>query len=163
MDLDVKNMVFELLPPHKRQPVRLAWLVALLSPLAFLWDGFHAWRADMRVLTRVRGQRAVLEGYLRRKYSLGIGFRIETYSDGLLWIPLLGESDEMMPSFPLLSEASGDAALLEIPLAEESRDRFDGVDFIVYLPVSLPSSTVQKIAAEIDNFKPALTTYRIEQ
>lgn len=159
MDLDVRNLVYELLPPHKRKPVRLAWLTSLLAPLAALWDEFHAWRADMRVLARVRGQRAVLEEYLKRKYSLGMGFRIETYSDGLLWFPLVGESDEMMPAFPLLSEASG-AALQEIPLADESRSRFDGVDFIVYLP---STADYAMVAAEIDRYKPVLTTYRIEQ
>ena len=160
MNLDIRNLVYELLPPHKRKPVRLAWLTTLLAPLAASWDQFHVWRADMRVQARTMGQKAVLEGYLKRKYSLESAFRIETFSDSMLWIPLLGESDEMMPSFPLLAESSMGIPFVELPLSDENLGRFDGVDFIVYLP-SGANKTV--IAAEIDRYKPALTTYRIEQ
>ena len=87
MDLNIKNLIYQLVPPHKRLPVRLKWLSALLSPLMDLWVTFYAWRQTSRMLINVNSQTQVLEGYLRAKYNEPIAIKIESYSAGLPWFP----------------------------------------------------------------------------
>lgn len=47
-----------------------------------------------------------------------------------------------------------------IPLENEIRDKFDGVDFIVYIPAGI---NINLIDAEIQKYKQVLTTYKIVQ
>jgi hypothetical protein len=46
------NLVRQLLPTHRRQPVRLWWLRRLVAPLQGLYLDFLAWRADVRFRDR---------------------------------------------------------------------------------------------------------------
>lgn len=152
--VNIGNLVRQLLPLHKRQPLRLAWLRALLSPLAALYQDFDKWRDDTRMMINVNSQVKVLEGYLRAKYNERI--RIVTFADGLLFVGLKSEGSAMHPDFGLKTEN----VYKEIPLRGESRDRFGDADFIVYVPRTVD---INLISAEIQKYKRALITYKIIQ
>lgn len=154
MDIDIKNLAYQLLPPHKRLPLRLRWLSALLLPLSEQWTSFRAWRTTSRMLVNVNSQTAVLEGYLRTKYHEPTAIKIESYEDGLPTIGLTTESEERLVW--LHCSEAGDP-VMEFPLSQEIRNRFDGVGFIVYIPSNLDRTLVE---ADIDRYKQALVTYR---
>lgn len=165
MNVDIKNLIYQLVPPHKRLPVRLTWLTSLLSPLTDLWAKFYVWRQTSRMLINVNSQVDVLEGYLRVKFNEPIAIKIESYSDGLLWVALSNEAENMQPEFtgkydPGTAEAAATGIYPEIPLAQEIRGRFDGTDFIVYLPARVDRTLAE---AEIDKYKQALIKYKIIQ
>lgn len=156
MDINIRNLVYQLTPPHKRLPVRLRWLTSLLAPLADLWDSFYAQRIASRMLVNVNSQTGVLEGYLRVKFNTG-DIRVESYGDGLLWVPLSFEAENLQPDFAL---RAGEEPNPAIPLQNEIRSRFNGVDFIVYIPDSIDRVAVM---AEIDKYKQALIKYELKQ
>lgn len=156
MDIDIRNLIYQLVPPHKRLPVRLAWLSSLLAPLVDLWVSFYAWRANAKMMVNVNSQVAVLEGYLRKKYNQPVAIKIESYTDGLLWVSLLSESDTHRPAFGRFGEEPNP----EIPLKDEIRERFEGYDFIVYIPSSVDRTLVE---ADIDKYRQALIKYKIIQ
>lgn len=157
MDFDIKNLIYQLVPPHKRLPVRLKWLSALLSPLMDLWVAFYAWRQTSRMLINVNSQTQVFEGYLRAKYNEPIAIKIESYSDGLPWFPLSTESEYRQEEFH--SSPDGEP-VPEIPLSQEVRGKFDDADFIIYIPARLNRTLIE---AEIDKYKQALIKYKIIQ
>lgn len=109
------------------------------------------------MLVNMNSQIGVLEGYLRNKYNEPVAIRIESYDDGLLWIPLASESEAQQPEFH--SDCT-QVPIQEIPLQFEIRDRFSDVDFIVYIPVTIDKALIQ---AEIDTYRQALIKYKIIQ
>lgn len=154
--VNFKNLVRQVLPPHKRQPVRLAFLSALLYPLQLLFNLFATWRDTWRMLVGVNSQVKVLEGYLRKKYGEPIRIKIVTFNNGLLPVGLISEGRTMWPQFGL----AGENAFRSVPLENEIRDKFDGADFIVYIPSGLD---IRLIESEIEKYKQVLTTYKIIQ
>ena len=157
MDIDIKNLAYQLVPPHKRLPLRLRWLSAMLMPLAEQWTLFCAWRTASRLLVNVNSQTAVLEGYLRTKYHEPTAIKIESYEDGLPTIALSDESEDRQVRFH--SSEKGNP-VPEFPLSQEIRNRFEGVGFLVYIPGHLDRTLIE---AEIDRYKQALITYRLVQ
>lgn len=157
MDIDIKNLAYQLVPPHKRLPLRLRWLSALLMPLVEQWTSFCAWRMASRMLVNVNSQTAVLEGYLRTKYHEPTAIKIESYEDGLLMIGLTTESEERRMWF---HESEDGSPIPEFPLSQEIRNRFKGDGFLVYIPEHLDRTLVE---AEIDRYKQALISYRLVQ
>lgn len=153
--MDCPNLVRQLLPPHKRQPVRLKWLAGLLTLLQRLFDSFDIWRKDTRMLVNVNSRVKVLEGYLRRKYG-DADIRIVTFNNGLLLVGLISEGITMWPEIGLVNEK----LMKPVPLENEVRDKFEGVNFIVYIPVTVDR---QQIEREIEKYKQALITYKIIQ
>ena len=76
--MNCKNLVRQLLPPHKRQPVRLSFLSGFVAVLQKLFESFATWRDHVRMMANVNSQVKVLEGYLRKKYDEPVNIRIET-------------------------------------------------------------------------------------
>ena len=76
--IDFRNQVRQLLPEHKRQPVRLRILRAFVKPLADLFAAFSLWRDETRKLLNVTNQEGVLEQFLRNKYGAA-DITIESY------------------------------------------------------------------------------------
>nr|DAN20595.1 MAG TPA: hypothetical protein [Caudoviricetes sp.] len=146
----------QLLPPHKRQPVRMKLLTGFLSPLQSLFDGFDIWRDNSRMMINVNSQVKVFEGYLRKKYNEPISIKIVTFNNGLLLVGLISEGNTMWPDVGLEEENR----LKAIPLENEIRDKFDDADFIVYIPKSVDKIQIE---AEIEKYKQVLTTYKIIQ
>lgn len=154
--IDYPDLVRQLLPVHKRQPVRLWWLNALTAPLATLFGAFDGWRNDQRRLVNVTSQVRVLEEFLRYKYNEPTAIRIVTFDDGLLPVALRSEGETLRLTTGLRSET----LLASLPLRGELRGTFGDTDFIVYLPAGISAETV---GADIERFKQALVTYRIIQ
>lgn len=159
MDINIKHLAYQLLPPHKRQPLRRQWLSALLHPLAEQWTAFCKWRTDSRMLVNVNSQTGVLEGYLRAKYNEPVGIKIESFDDGLIPIALMADSEDRLLDF---HSTETEVPVPTFPLSLEIRNRFDDADadFIVYIPAHLNSTL---IAAEIDQYKQALLKYKLVQ
>lgn len=150
--VNFSNLVRQLLPTHKRQPVRLWWLRSLVAPLQALFDAFDKWRSDTRMVVNVTSQVAVFEGYLRKKYAQPVAIKLVTYSDGGLHVGLEREGQHVAVGY-------GDHGVT-VPLAGEIRERFGDADFIVYIPASVD---IESIRADVERFKIALTRYRIIQ
>lgn len=155
LKMNCPNLVRQLLPPHKRQPVRLKWLIGLLALLQRLFDSFDVWRKGTRMLVNVNSQIKVLEGYLRKKFN-DVNIRIVTFNNGLLLVGLISEGRTMWPEIGLAKEKQ----MKLIPLENEVCDKFGGVNFIVYIPTTVDK---QQIELEIDKYKQALITYKIIQ
>lgn len=156
MKVNCLNLVRQLLPPHKRQPVRLAFLQSCVTPLHELFLSFSEWRDNMRMMVNVNCQVKVFESYLRKKYKEPIAIKVVTFDDGLLLVGLEEEGTTMMPTIGLESEN----LFAEVPLDGELRDRFGDTDFIVYIPANVDKVLIE---AEIEKYKQALTKYKIIQ
>ncbi|GEM_PF-414521 len=165
------NFVRQMIPPHKRKPMRLQWLQSLISPLQELFDAFHTWREHSRMMINVNSQVAVLVGYLRRRYN-DDRIRIESFSNRLLLVGLLQEGRGMWPAFSLnetdrvaetdeYEEVTDELVFLQpVALENEMYEKFDGADFIVYIPYSVDKDM---ITAEIEKYKQVLLKYIIIQ
>lgn len=153
--LNIPNLVRQLVPTHRRQPVRLWWLRALVGPLVALYDDFAAWRTDIRFRINLTSQVRVLEGYLNLKYDPTGSIRIVSFDDGLLWVGLESEGDNYHPRVGLESEPD---YLVGIPLENEIRDSLGDVDFVVYIPAEVDA---ELIVAEIERYRLAGMTYKI--
>lgn len=154
-NIEYDNLVKQLLPPHKRQRVRLWLMRTFVMPLRVLFEAFNLWRDDIRMLMNITNQVKVLEGYLQKKYN-ALTIHIETYGDGLLFIGLERESIAMQPEIGLEREN----VVAKIPLADELRGQFGEADFIVYIPAGIDADLIR---TEIEKYKQALTKYKIIQ
>ncbi len=151
--LQTANLIRQMLPPYKRQPVRLGFLRSLAEPLQILFAEFDTWRDDIRLRINVNSQVKVLEGYLRRKYCEPVAIKIVTYEDGLLPVGL--ETEGMMP------EISDDQTrMAAVALSGEIREAFGNADFLVYVPEGLDT---EQVRADIERYKQVLTRYKIIQ
>lgn len=157
MNININNLVYQLIPPHKRLPLRTRWLRTLTRPLDSLWTEFDRWRSETRMMVNVNCQKLVLEGYLRKKYKRqDVSIKIEDYDDQLLAVSKnQEESEETMPEF-MLRET--DPETPAIPMQGEIRLRFKNVDFVVHIPEDLDE---ELIAAEVEKYKQAQIKYMI--
>jgi len=156
--LNIHNLVRQLVPTHRRQPVRLWWLRRLAWPIGELWDDFAVWRDDVRFRINLTGQVRVLEGYLNKKYDTAEWrIRIVSFEDGLMWVGLETEGDNYHPRFGILSEAG---PFVAIPLAGELRGSLGDVDFVVYIPAGIDAATIH---AEVERYRLAGMTFKIIQ
>ncbi len=144
--LDFKELIRQYVAPHRRQPVRLAWLQALVD-LDGLWTSFAAWRDYYRYKVHVTSQHKSLQGHLNKTF--GGGILIKSYDDQFLDIGLNSE-----PAHWVLF----DDPMPEIALEGEGGHSFDDVDFIVYVPQGVDLNLVR---AEIERYKIADRTYKI--
>lgn len=157
LKINFQNLARQLLPQHKRQPVRLSFVRAFLSPLQTLFgQSFDIWRDDARMKINVNSQVLVFEGYLRKKYNEKVAIKIVTFDDGLLRVGLEEEGLAMMPEIGLADEDK----FANVPLDGEIRERFGDADFIVYIPSRV---NIDLIRAEIEKYKQALIEYKIIQ
>lgn len=156
LKINYPNFVRQLLPPYKRQPSRLALLKGFIEPLQVLFEEFNVWRDNSRMMINVNSQVKVLEEYLRKKYNDPVRIKIVTYNNMLLLVGLLSEGRAMWPEFGLIGENS----FQSVPLENEVRDKFDGADFVVYIPLEVDKVLIE---AEIEKYKQVLTTYKIIQ
>ena len=162
MELNIRNLIFQLVPFHKRLPNRVAWLEKLFKPLSDLWDEFYQWRMQTRMMVNVNSQMMVLERFLQIKYGDNVGISIESYADGMILVPLDTESEELQPEIDSpYKQGENQPKILAIPQHDEIRTRFDGVDFIVYIPAEGVNKI--QIEADIEKYRQALIKYQIKQ
>lgn len=143
--LNFREIVRQYVAPHRRQPVRLAWLRALLD-LEGVWDTFAAWRDYYRYKVHVTSQHRSLQGHLNKTF--GGGIRVKSYEDQFLDIGLNSEPAHWVLFDPMQ----------EVALEGEGGQSFADVDFIVHVPEGVDLALVR---AEIERYKIADRTYKI--
>lgn len=154
--IDFRNLTRQLLPEHKRQPVRLRILRAFVKPLADLFSSFSLWRDETRKLLNVTNQKGVLEQFLRNKYGAA-NITIESYREAGFAVGL--RSEGVGVAVPVgLNKAEGTPAV--VALRGENREQFGDVDFIVHIPADVDA---EQVRADIEKYRAALTTYKIDQ
>ena len=154
--IDFRNQARQLLPEHKRQPVRLRILRAFVKPLADLFAAFSLWRDETRKLLNVTNQEGVLEQFLRNKYGAA-DITIESYRETGFAVGI--RSEGVGVAVPVgLNRGEGTPAV--VSLRGENREQFGDVDFIVHIPAGVDA---EQIRADIEKYRAALTTYKIDQ
>jgi len=145
-------LIVQLLPPHKRQTVRVK-ILRILFNLSDLFNRFHEWRKKQLLLIHITSQVKILEGYLRNLFGKIITIRenadklkgISKLAEGQLQMMGLSTETGMLASFPLLSEFGKD---------------LQGADFIVIAPADIDSEALK---IEIEKFKQMDKKYIIKQ
>jgi hypothetical protein len=69
MNFNIYRLIRLLLPTFLRQPVRLAWLEALLYPFIAKWNEYTAWRGERYYEAHVTAQVISIEAYLNRIFD----------------------------------------------------------------------------------------------
>ncbi len=160
--INFDNFVRQLLPSHKRQPVRLSFLRALLRPLVWLFGLFDVWRYNIRREINMTGQVGILEGYLRHKYG-DVSMRIETYIERGFAVGLRAEgivNAQPVGKDPFDTNTEERPEPAAIPLRGEIRDNFGDVDFVVYVPQGID---LEAVRIDVERFKQVLVTYKITE
>jgi len=152
LNVNFDLLIVQLLPPHKRQKVRVE-ILQILFNLAGLYNRFVLWRKKQLLLINITSQIKVLEGYLRTVFGKIITIRENT--DKLKGISLLVEGQLQMIG---LSNEPG--TLAPFPLLSEFGGDLQGADFIVIAPVDVDKET---LAIEIEKFKQMDKKYIIKQ
>lgn len=153
--IDLSNLVRQLLPTHKRQIVRLRILRCFVVPLVTLYVAFCQWRNRTRKLLNITCRAGVLEQVLREKHA-DESITIRSFKEN-------GFALGLLPEGVLTAQAIGTAAEgtpCEVSLAGENREQFGGVDFIVTISAA---TDINVLRADLERYRPALTTYKIEQ
>lgn len=150
--INFQNLIRQLLPSHKRQPIRLRLLAALTSPLATLFADFDKWRKDTRMLVNVTSQVGVLEGFLREKYG-DASITIETFHEQGFAVGLAPEGEAYAQEIGMTTDPG------EVPLRGESHEQFGDVDFVLHVPDGVD---MEQIKADAERYKLATITFKIK-
>ncbi|KAA6348029.1 hypothetical protein EZS27_004481 [termite gut metagenome] len=150
-NIDIPNLIWNLLPPHKRQETRFALLECLIN-LRPLYEKFDAWRSEQHRLINMNSQAMVLREYLRLKFGGSTDIRVLPYSELLLLISLSSEGQYVTVGFE-------DEYMVPVPLFGEASYNFGDADFIVIVPGG--SLDMEALRIEVEKFKMIDTRYRI--
>lgn len=154
--VDFGNLVRQLLPDYKRQPVRLRILRAFVKPLADVFVQFRRWRDQTRKLLNVTNQKGVLEWFLRDKYKAA-EITIESYRQAGFGVGLRTEGIGVSQA---IGADRSEGTPVSIPLRGEHREQFGDVDFIVHIPLLV---NIEQVRADVEKYRAALTSYKIVQ
>lgn len=154
--INFSNLVRQLLPAHKRQPVRLRILRCLVAPLIALYNLFVLWRNEVRKLLNVSCRAGILTHFLRNKYN-DPSITIKSYRENGIAVGLYPEGKATARSIGGDEEEGTPCA---VPLRGERRQQFGDVDFIVYIAIT---TDLDAVRADVERYRPALTTYKIIQ
>lgn len=155
--IDFAQLVYRLLPTHKRLPKRLMLFRWPFAQLTLLFQEFKTWRADVFYRLNVNGQTLSLQTYLNRAVA-GSNNRIliQGYNDNGIWVQRSDEDGEayMIEAGIAPSETSQNVAMQgEItPLTD--------VDFYVHIPAT---ASVPDVARIVNKYKLAGKRYQIIQ
>jgi len=147
LNVNFLRLILQLLPPHKRQPIRLFVLQSLIDLLP-VYNVFDIWRSQQCRLINMNSQKKVLESYL--KMIIHPSVFILTYTEMLVLISLFVE--EQLISVGLLSEST-----VLLPLLDEL-NILDGFDFVAFVPAG---TDVEKTKIEIEKFKAIDKHYKV--
>ena len=64
IDIDLEGLIWQLLPPKKRHPKRMAWINSLLAPLKLSLEDFKDKREQLWIAANTNSQTCKLEWYL---------------------------------------------------------------------------------------------------
>ena len=157
-NIDIKKLVFRLLPPFLRGDLNRAWIETLLKPFAVLVVDFNVFRDEKISELSYSGQSIQLERYLNDVFDKPLRrIRIKHYSDQPDFDYLLSENGTIEDYDYLKSE---NVAPGFIYLIGENTTTIN-TDFVVQCPASL-SAAVAAIKARVDRYRVAGRRYTVE-
>lgn len=155
MKFDLYNIVYQIVPPLKRLPVRIRFLNALVSPIERLWREFLPWRQEQRTMINMYGCQILLQGWLRQRHGTD---DIQVVTSRSLF-PKLGLRQEGRTAMVTVGlRAAAEAARFRTYLRADDQPETLDVDFEVYAPADIDR---ERITLDIERIKPFSTTYRL--
>lgn len=151
LNVDFDSLIVQLLPPHKRQTIRIK-LLRIFFNVTGLYNFFREWRKKQLLLVNVTSQVKILEGYLSTIFKKGITIKD---ADKLVGISL--EKEGQLRMFNL---SSGTRNLVPLPLMHELREDLEGADFIVQTPTDVDREALE---IEIEKYKQMDKKYIIKE
>lgn len=152
--IDFELQAKRILPPKKRYPVMIAWLIALLKPLKILRnDIFDTYRPDIVERMAYNSQTIVLEAMLNKRY-------------GIISSPFIYIINQLIDS-------NGMFISLTTPASDYVPEDYTGlsyvgisysltdVDFIIRIPSAI-SFLDGEVRAFVDRYKTLGTTYLVQ-
>lgn len=157
ISIDILNYLENnILPPHKRQPIRLAFVKGLLKTLADSSTAFNTWRDDVIIRATVTGQTASLQWYLN--YALDAAEQRILITHGVIVGNPLSLRSENGAKFRIGLKTEGTLAPEQIKLKGEHVTSLP-FDFRVIAPAAVDQGQVKKI---IDTYKQQGKLYDIQ-
>jgi hypothetical protein len=166
-DIDFSLVAERLLPPNKRNPVMLAWITALFTPLQQLHDDiFTNYRPDVIFRTRYNSQTIVLEGILNFIFDVQSVNKIyiDNTDNNLDQVFFYKETEGYLPVF--FSTETEDE-----PVYFYNEDEYlVDFDFIVYVPSTWTDSSTSgrsfsdfdlQIENEVEKYRIMGTNYEV--
>lgn len=154
---DVIGFGRQLIPPHRQRPRHMAWVAALLQPVASLNGQFAAWATATRERANVTGQVASLEKFLNDLFDATE--RRIFISDGQPAVPPFVFNKAENDALLVWNKAENPAS----PFLNNAAEFADDVDFIVNVPAALPlvPAIVSSIRAAVNLYRPAGRRYSL--
>lgn len=155
--IDFEQLVYRLLPTHKRLPKRLMLFRWPFVQLTALFNEFKAWREDVFYRINSTGQTISLQTYLNRAVA-GSNNRIliQGYNDAGIWVQ---RSDEDGESYMSPMGIAPDETHQPVAMQGEITPLTD-VDFYVHVPSTVNTTDVARI---VNKYKLAGKRYQIIQ
>jgi hypothetical protein len=155
--IDFDQLVYRLLPDHKRLPKRLMLFRWPLMQLTSLFNDFKIWRADVFYRVNVTGQTLSLQAYLNRAVTgANNQILVQGYNDAGIWVQLSTADGE---AYMIPAGLSNEATSVSVALEGEITPLND-VDFYVHVPSTVLVGDVARI---VNNYKLAGKRYQIIQ
>ena len=156
LSLDMLNYAIEVvLPPHKRQPIRSAFIKGLIYPLQQDSDAYNTWVSDSIIKATVTGQTGSLQWYLNYLFDASLQ-RIQIVHGVLTGVPL-SLSSEAGSKFRLsLSSEVGNKQGLKL-----SGENISSIpkDFRVLIPNTVDEIQLRKV---VDTYRQCGKLYDVQ-
>ena len=158
INIDFSQLVYRLLPTHKRLPKRLLLFRWPMSLLSDLFTDFKAWRFDVFYRINVTGQTLSLQNYLNYAVAnANSSILIQDYNDQGIWVQLsTEEGNSYVIDASLIAE---DTHYADVAMNGEVTP-LEGVDFYVYAPNEASRGDIARI---VEKYKLAGKRYEIIQ
>lgn len=150
INIDLPKLVKLLLPTALRQPIHIAWLNSLLSPITTEWLQYVLWRKDKLYEAHVTSQTISIQAYLNRLFDPELKrIKVNHGETNEFYISLWSETDG-----PYILADEGIFLSLE---GEISSEVLDG--FIVEIPKGIDAT---QVAGVVDAVKAAGVSYEVQ-
>jgi hypothetical protein len=158
ININFSQLVYRLLPSHKRLPKRLLLFRWPMSVLTDMFTAFKAWRFDVFYRINVTGQTLSLQNYLNYAVDNANGsILIQDYNDQGIWVQLSTEEGD---SYVVdTSQAVENTHYIDVAINGEVTP-LEGVDFYVYAPNEASRGDIARV---VEKYKLAGKRYEIIQ
>ncbi|MGV8814735.1 MAG: hypothetical protein ACOH2D_11565 [Gelidibacter sp.] len=147
--VDFLKLGVELLPTFLRKPVLSAFIKTCVAPIASIYDDWHSNRIDNLYMMEHTGQVCSLRKSLNDKFDPELR-RIYIGNGNLYDAKFIHTPAENKPEF---------LGSLFIFSRDETSDT--GVDFNVFVPVSIATTQAYELRAHVDFYKEGVKRYTI--
>jgi hypothetical protein len=137
--IDWAHLLLLLLPPHKRKPMRIAWLTVLLKPFVFIYESLMSYRERADYAAAITGQTIYLQKYLNDTFNSG--------NSGIVIVPV----NPKTYIYVSVMAVAQDVLVGEVPDLEPDPATINYYltlpDFVVQVPHTIVYDQAQLIAA----------------